>query len=90
MKIDAKINGVEAKLILDSELAISLISKEFAQKFKAYAIELSKLLISIASGRIFCPLGKITNLAIQVEHVKVSSIVHVIDTKDYQILAGNN
>src|SRR5215218_1489880 len=90
MQIQAQINGQPAKLILDSGSAISLISQDFAKKLRLNAVEPSKLLISTAAGKISRLLGKITNLPIQIDCVKIPSTVHIIDTNDYQVLVGND
>src|SRR5436305_6056987 len=90
MQIQVRINNHLTKLILDSGSAISLISQDFARKLGIKATEPSKLLISTAAGKVSRLLGKIVNLSIQIDSIKIPSTVHIIDTNDYQVLVGND
>ncbi|KAG9298450.1 hypothetical protein G9A89_000019 [Geosiphon pyriformis] len=76
MYMNAKIDGHTIKLILDSESAGSIITKQ--------------LMDQLADGAIKTPIGKIDNLPIEINGIMVPIKIFVMEATQYQALVGNN
>ncbi len=88
MRVKASVKGNPTTLILDSGSAVSLISKRFLSKIGNEAITPSKMVISTANSKLVRPLGKV-NILVTVGILKIPMTAHILDTTDYDILAGN-
>ncbi|KAG9301554.1 hypothetical protein G9A89_004825 [Geosiphon pyriformis] len=76
MYMNAKIDGHTIKLILNSESAGSIITRQ--------------LMDQLADGAIKTPIGKINNLPIEINGIMVPIKVFVMEATQYQALVGNN
>ena len=77
-------------LILDSGSSGSIISKSFLEKLNRPIEAPSHINMIDINGGCTRPLGKVTNIPIQLDGVIVPINVDVSESKDYFIVAGND
>ena len=88
MRVGASVKGNPTTLILDSGSSISLISKRFLSKIGNEAVTASKMVISTGNSKLVRPLGKV-DIVVAIGILKIPMTAHILDTTDYNILAGN-
>src|SRR3954470_16680217 len=88
MRVGASVKGNLMTLILDSGSSISLISKRFLSKIDNEVVTASKMVISTANSKLVRPLGKV-DIVVAIGILKIPITAHILDTTDYDILAGN-
>ncbi|KAG9299188.1 hypothetical protein G9A89_013836 [Geosiphon pyriformis] len=90
MYTDAKINSQFIKLILDSGLAGSIITRQFIDQLGHQVDQAANARIITADGATKTPIGKIDNLPIEINGITVLIKILVIEATQYQALVGNN
>ncbi|KAG9290055.1 hypothetical protein G9A89_010361 [Geosiphon pyriformis] len=90
MYTDAKVNGQYIKLILDSESAGSIITKQLMDQLGHRVDRAASARIITANRATKTPIGEIDNFPFEVNGITVLIKVLVIEATQYQALIGNN
>ncbi|KAG9291299.1 hypothetical protein G9A89_021801 [Geosiphon pyriformis] len=90
MYTDTKVDGHSIKLILDSKLAGSIITRQFINQLGYQVDCTTSARIIIAYRMTKTPIGEIDNLPIKVNGIIVPIKVLVIETTQYQTLIGDD
>ena len=86
----AAVDGKPIYLILDSGSAGSVMSKSFLQQLGRKIESASTItMINIQGGR-SRPLGRVSNIPIQINGIEIPMDVDITESKDYYIVAGND
>ncbi|KAG9305314.1 hypothetical protein G9A89_007809 [Geosiphon pyriformis] len=86
MYTDAKVNGHTIKLILDSELAGSIITRQLIDQLGRQVDQTASAQIITADGMTKTLIGKINDLPIEVNGIIVPIKILVIEATQYQAL----
>ncbi|KAG9301484.1 hypothetical protein G9A89_008336 [Geosiphon pyriformis] len=90
MYTDAKINGYSIKLILDSGLAGSIITKQLIDQLSYQVNQTASARIITTDGTTKIPIGKIDDLSIKVNGIIVPIKILVMEATQYQALMSND
>ncbi|KAG9301847.1 hypothetical protein G9A89_004526 [Geosiphon pyriformis] len=90
MYTNAKVNGQYIKLILDSESAGSIITKQLMDQLGYRVDRAASARIITANGATKTPIGEIDNFPFEVNGIIVSIKVLVMEATQYQALVGND
>ena len=86
----ATVDNKPIYLILDSGSAGNVMSKSFLQQLGRKIESASTIImINIQGGR-SRPLGRVTNIPLQLDGVEIPIDVDIIESTDYYIVAGND
>ncbi|KAG9298870.1 hypothetical protein G9A89_015891 [Geosiphon pyriformis] len=73
---NAKVGGIDIKLILNSRSAGSIITKQFMDQ--------------LVDENTKTPIGEIDNFPFKINRIQIPTKVLVMETTQYQALVGNN
>ncbi|KAG9306733.1 hypothetical protein G9A89_004442 [Geosiphon pyriformis] len=90
MYTNAKIDGHSIKLILNSESADSIITRQLIDQLGCRIDCAASTRIITVNGATKTPIGEIDNLPIEINSITVSIKVLVMEATQYQALVGNN
>ncbi|KAG9304422.1 hypothetical protein G9A89_019984 [Geosiphon pyriformis] len=90
MYTKATVEGKPIQLILDSELAGSIITYQLIQQLQRTVDRPAQTVIVTADGMKKTPVGEIDNFSFTINGITISVKVLVIDAPQYQALVGNN
>ncbi|KAG9288489.1 hypothetical protein G9A89_015695 [Geosiphon pyriformis] len=90
MYTDAKVDNHPIKLILDSESADSIITRQLMDQLGHQVDQAANVKIITANIVTKTPIGKIDNLPIEINSIIVLIKVLVIEATQYQALIGND
>ncbi|KAG9294177.1 hypothetical protein G9A89_021536 [Geosiphon pyriformis] len=90
MYTDAKIDSQSIKLILDSRLAGSIITRQLINQLGHQVNQAASAKIITADGATKTPISKINNLPIEINGITVPIKVLVMEATQYQALMSND
>ncbi|KAG9302595.1 hypothetical protein G9A89_007299 [Geosiphon pyriformis] len=90
MYTDVKVDGHSIKLILDSELAGSIITKQLMDQLSRQVDCAASARIITADGATKTPIGEINNFSIEVNDIMVPIKVLIMEATQYQALVEND
>ncbi|KAG9303255.1 hypothetical protein G9A89_013581 [Geosiphon pyriformis] len=90
MYTDVKVDGHSIKLILDSSLTGSIITKQLMDQLDYQVDQTASARIIIANSATKTPIGEIDNLPFEINDIITPIKVLVIEATQYQALVGNN
>ncbi|KAG9304466.1 hypothetical protein G9A89_020030 [Geosiphon pyriformis] len=90
MYTDAKVDGHPIKLILDSESAGNIITRQLMDQLGYQVDQAASAKIITADGTTKTPISKIDNLSIKINGIIVPIKVLVIEATQYQAQVGND
>jgi len=90
MKCEVYVGKEAVTAIVDSGAATSIITKSLMKKLNYAPDQSSKLVIVTANGARIKALGEISNLPININHMKIPTNVQVLESKDDVLILGND
>ena len=90
MKCEVYVGKEAVTAIVDSGAATSIITKSLMKKLNYAPDQSSKLVIVTANGARIKALGEISNLPININHMKIPTNVQVLEPKDDVLILGND
>ncbi|KAG9298374.1 hypothetical protein G9A89_005234 [Geosiphon pyriformis] len=87
---NARVGEINIKLILDSRLASSIITKQLIDQLGCQVNCAAIAWIITANGNTKTPIGKIDNFLFEINRIQISTKVFVMETTQYQALIEND
>ncbi|KAG9296292.1 hypothetical protein G9A89_014884 [Geosiphon pyriformis] len=87
---DARVGGIDIKLILNSGSAGSIITKQLMDQLGCQVDHAATAQIITVDGNTKTPIGEIDNFPFEINGIQIPTKVLVIEATQYQALVGNN
>ncbi|KAG9287681.1 hypothetical protein G9A89_004084 [Geosiphon pyriformis] len=87
---DARVGGIDIKLILDSRSASNIITKQLIDQLDRQVDHAATARIITADGNTKTPIGEIDNFPFKINGIQIPTKVLVMEATQYQALVGND
>ncbi|KAG9295152.1 hypothetical protein G9A89_006133 [Geosiphon pyriformis] len=87
---DARVRGIDIKLILDNRSADSIITKQLMDQLGHQVDHATTAWIITVDGNTKTPIGEIDNFLFEINGIQISTKVLIMEAIQYQALVGND